>query len=206
VVAVRIIIEGGKAGKRADDEFRESWHEFLKRALPQKYRSPRIIVGGSRQESYKTFKFELKEYPEHFTILLIDSEDAIAEGTRVWQHLADRKDDNMPQPEEATDKQAHLMVRSMECWFLADRDALRRYYQKDFNENALPKNLKIEDIDRHEATDCLDRAAKNTSKKGYHKSNDGFKLIGLIDAGKVRGQSPYADRFFKVLEEKLKPQ
>jgi len=202
MVAVKVVVEGGKAGANADAEFRESWSNLVKRALPG-CRSPKFVAAGGRQDAYKTFLSLLAKHPDNFIILLVDSEDEIATTTSVWQHLSTRQDDIMERPPNVTDDHAHLMVRSMECWFLADRDALKSYFQKHFNENALPNNPNIEEIDRHTAYKSLQNAAKNTTKGTYHKTRDGFKLIGLIDPTKVRNVSSFAARFFEVLEQKL---
>jgi hypothetical protein len=200
VVGVRLVIEGGGAGSEADAELRRNMSAFLKTVLPNS-NSPRIVAAGSRGDAYKTFLLVVKDNPNHFVMLVVDSEDEVSHKHNVWQHLQHR--DNWPKPEGADDEQAHLMVRSMECWFLADKEAVAAYFGKDFNANALPPNPKIEEIHRHAAADGLDKAAKLTSKKGYHKSRDGFKLIGVIDGKKVCAVSCHATEFFRVLKKKL---
>lgn len=200
MVGVRLVIEGGGAGSEADAELRRNMSAFLKTVLPDS-NSPRIVAAGSRNDAYQTFLLVVNDNPDHFVMLLVDSEDEVSDKHNVWQHLQHR--DNWPKPSGADDEQAHLMVRSMECWFLADKDAVAAYFGKDFNVNALPANPKIEEIHRKTAADGLDKAAKQTNKKGYHKSRDGFKLIGEIDGKKVCAVSCHATEFFRVLKKKL---
>lgn len=201
MVGVRLIIEGGGAGSDADGELREGMNKFIKTVLPNA-KSPRIIAAGSRNEAYNSFCAALKNFEDNYIIVLVDSEDAVKPDNTVWQHVLQR--DKWTQPTGTSNEQAHLMVRSMECWFLADKPALEAYFGKDFNANALPKNANIEEIDRHVAATGIDNAAKNTAKKGYHKSRDGFKLIGRIDGNKVCSVSCHAREFFRVLKIKLK--
>lgn len=200
MVGVRLVIEGGKAGEEADAEFRENVHRFIKSVLPRA-NSPRVTAAGSRDEAFKRFKFQCQQHPDHFVLLLVDSEDPVNPVHTAWDHVCHR--DKWSRPNDVSDDQAHLMVRSMECWFLADKQALDSYFGNGFNLNALPATTSIEDIDRHEATDGIDKAAKNTRKSGYHKSRDGFKLIGLIDGNRVQSASVHAKRFFDVLRDKL---
>ncbi len=201
MVSVRLIIEGGGAGRDADAELREGMNRFIKTVLPDS-KSPKIIAAGSRNDAYNDFCAALKNFKDNYIILLVDSEDAVNADNSVWQHVLQR--DTWTQPTGTTNEQAHLMVRSMECWFLADKPALETYFGKSFNVNALPKNANIEEIDRHTAAQAIDNAAKGTAKKGYHKSRDGFKLIGRIDGNKVCSVSCHAKEFFRVLKTKLK--
>lgn len=198
MVAVRVVMEGGGDDRSGKTELRASLSAFIKKALGA-CDMPKIIAAGGRDMAFKTFKSVANENPDEFIILLVDSEDAVTEKDSTWQHL--KKRDNWDRPANAADEQAHMMVRCMEAWFLADRAALSAYFDKGFNENALPKTANIEDIERGEAAAVISRAAKETRKKQYSKS-DGLKILGLIDPAKVQHASCHAKAFLNVLKDK----
>ncbi len=195
---VHIYVEGAAPGISSQNvtKFRLALHSFLERALGDTPR-PSIIPSGSRNQAYKFFRSSLKTDPEVFSILLVDSEDPVADPT-AEAHLKDREKWTVPVG------QAHLMVQCMESWFLADKKALANYYGQGFKEQALPPNPKIEKILRKDVMEGLDAATKASKTKGaYHKTRHGFEILGLIDPKKVANASPFADSLIKTLREKL---
>ena len=86
----------------------------------------------------------------------------------------------------------------MESWFLADPDALASFYGQGFNRGALPANPSIEQVSRQDALDGLDRAARNTGKRGYRKGWDSYDILASLDPVKVRSASPFAERFIQA--------
>ena len=135
-------------------------------------------------------------------MLLVDSEGPVT-APSPWLHLKAR--DNWDRPNGATEEQCHLMVQVMETWFLADREALQSYYGQGFRERGLPpQNRNIEDIDKGDVLDILNRVARGTKKKSYNKGRDSFKILEKLDPAKViqaSGQaSGYAGRLIKALE------
>ena len=46
---------------------------------------------------------------------------------------------------------------------------------------------------------ALDRAARDTSKRGYHKGSHSFEILAKLDAEKVKNASPHAKRFIESL-------
>ena len=129
-------------------------------------------------------------------MLLVDAEEPVNE-TGPWQHLNNR--DGWSRPDGATDDQCHLMVQIMESWFLADGDALKEFYGQGYRQNALPQNPQIERIAKDDVLDGLDRAAQNTSKRGYDKGSHSFEILAKLDAEKVKIASPHAKRFIESL-------
>ena len=129
-------------------------------------------------------------------MLLVDAEEPVNE-TGPWQHLNNR--DGWSRPDGATDDQCHLMVQIMESWFLADQDALKEFYGQGYRQNALPQNTQIERIAKNEVLDGLDRAARETSKRGYDKGSHSFEILAKLDAEKVKIASPHAKRFIDTL-------
>ena len=77
-------------------------------------------------------------------VLLVDAERPVSEATSgrisVLRRMGGRK------PNMATEEQAHLMVQSMEAWFIADKEALGKYYGQGFHVNSLPARQNVEDI------------------------------------------------------------
>ena len=98
--------------------------------------SVKIVRGGGREQTFNRFASAVASGRAGAPVLLlVDSEDPVAPGSSVWQHLHDR--DGWTRPDGAGDDQVFLMVQLMETWFLADRDALRRYFGAQFRENAV---------------------------------------------------------------------
>lgn len=89
----------------------------------------------------------------------------------------------------------------MESWFIADRDALKRYFGGGFRESALPAEEQIERVPKADMLRGLDEAARQTAKRGYRKGELSFELLGRIDPKKVRGASPWAERFLEHLQK-----
>jgi uncharacterized membrane-anchored protein YjiN (DUF445 family) len=89
----------------------------------------------------------------------------------------------------------------MESWFLADHEALSRYYERGFLINSLPGRANIEEILKRDVERALDHATQPTLKGRYHKTRHGFDLLALIDPRKLREASGHARRLFEVLSE-----
>ena len=103
---------------------------------------PSFIACGTRNQAFKDFTNALKRNPEAINILLVDSEDSVKNlspdpnSDMAWIHLKIRDDWNRPDGTEAY--QALIMATSMETWIATDRAALKAFFGKDFQENALP--------------------------------------------------------------------
>ena len=93
------------------------------------------------------------------------------------------------------------MVQIMESWFLADVEALEKYYGQGFRQSALPRNPKIEAVPKQDIIKGLEQATRATRNcQNYNKGKHSFEILALLDPAKVRKQSPYADRFFEELQ------
>ena len=91
----------------------------------------------------------------------------------------------------------------MEAWFLADKDALAKFYGPDFNSNALPGEPNVEEIRKTELGRGLRNATRRCSPKGqYHKGRHSFTLLGRIDPEKVMDSSVHAKRFVEALRDR----
>lgn len=197
VKEIRIYIEGGGDDRDTKRQMRQGFSGFLK-DLVQIVRSKRIkwdiIVCGSRNNAFSSFKNALEDYPDAFNVLLVDSEGTVKQ--RPWAHLKSR--DNWDSP-SVDDTHCYLMVQAMEAWFIADIDALKKFYGKGFRENSIPRNQNVEKIDKDSLEPSLKQATRHTSKGEYQKIQHASKLLGLLDVAQVRKAAPNCDRLFTTL-------
>jgi len=195
-VSVVVFVEGGSQGS-AKNGCRQAFRTFFEKVIRR--RSFRVVASGDRGSAFKDFSLAVRQNPDDYNILLVDSEEAVAAGP--WQHLAARQGDEWHRPAGAGDDQAHLMVQVMESWFLADRRTLADYYGQGFTAGSLPGQQNIELISKRDVFTALQLASKNTKTKGeYHKTRHGFDLLEMIDPNLVRAASVHAERLLAVLE------
>lgn len=163
------------------------------------------IPSGSRRNACEDFLMSIESYPDAFNVLLVDSESPVAENCTPWEHLRSRKEDHpwILETQGIDDDCCHLMVQTMEAWFLADIDALNEFYNGEFKADYLYKRLEdyqsVERVSKYNLTKWLQAAAKKTSKGKYHKTQHAPKLLALFDINKVRRASPSCDRVFTTI-------
>ncbi len=199
MVAVRLYVEGGGDAKRLRSACRRGFRELFRKAGLEGA-VPRIIASGSRQSAYEDFCIALKQDPDTFALLLVDSEAPVLTDSSAWTHLQKQSGDHWSQPSGAKAGHCHLMVQCMENWFLADRKMLSSYFGQGFNDNALPRRKNIEAISKADVLKGLRDASRFTKTKGsYNKGRHSFDILALVDASLVRQASKYADRLFNCL-------
>ncbi|MGL5191982.1 MAG: DUF4276 family protein [Chroococcales cyanobacterium] len=202
VKEIRFYIEGGGDTSNSRSDLRRGFKTFLD-DLVQIARERRIkwnlSVCGSRNEAYRDFENALADHPDAYNILLVDSEGPVTE--EPWQHLKSRDNWDSLGTE---DDQCHLMVQAMEAWFMADLEALSRFYGQRFQASSLPRNPNIEEIPKDSLEPSLKAATRQTQKGEYRKIQHGSLLLQKIDVQKVRGASKQCDRLFQKIEEILK--
>jgi hypothetical protein len=196
-VSIRIYVEGGFEGSTKSN-CRRAFGAFLGKVIPPT--TFRVIASGSRQKVYEDFGTALRQRPGDFVMLLVDSEAVVT--VAAWQHLNQRQDDGWQRPAGATNDQVHLMVQVMEAWFLADQQALARYYGQGFLRNSLPRQRNIEQIDKERVFAALRHASTRTQKGPYHKTRHGFELLEVIDPALVRRASTHAEALLTVLTKR----
>ena len=196
-MTTKIYIEGGGNTERTLKACRAAFSKYCEMVVPAGH-NPRVVACGSRQEAYEDFKKGLNDAKYDRVALLVDSEIAIAKGDTGWKHL--KKSDNWDKPTGAQDDAAHLMVQSMESWFMAHKEHLNDYYGQNFNSNALPQNPAVEEISKQDVCSGLKNATRLTSKGSYDKAKHGFEILSGIDPNKVEKASPFA----RLLHEYLK--
>ena len=198
MVSVKLYVEGGGDGSKLRGECRRGFATFLEKA-GLKRKMPDITASGNRQNAYAQFRARLAKNDGN-ALLLVDSEARVtapATAAQPWQHL--RSSDRWERPAGASNDQCHLMVQTMESWFLADPEALGAYYGQDFRESALPANPNIEQIPKQDVDAGIASATRNAAKGRYSKSKHSFDLLARIDPAKVKSASPYAQRFIDAL-------
>jgi hypothetical protein len=205
VTQIKFHIEGG-AGKSQDAGMREGFRKFfaaLDEAVRTRGNSIRLVLHGSRRKAYDQFCAALKNEPEAYHVLLVDSEDSVVHRGECWRHLHERQPGGWKKPKGAEEAQCQLMVQAIEAWFFADPDNLKEYYGSEFNAGSLPVHQNVEKIPKSEHLDKLQAASRQTKKGPYHKTRHLPDLLGRIDAAKVRERAWHCDRIFVTLSEKL---
>lgn len=191
-----IFVEGGAPGT-VKARCREGFSKFFEKVVPAGCFT--VMASGSRGSAYEDFCLALKENDGHYNVLLVDSEEEVTKAS--WTHLAERRGDGWARPAGAANDQAQLMAQVMESWFLADKDALAKYYGQGFKRKALPGQPNVEQVSKQDVYDGLRNASKATKTKGeYHKTRHGFDLLRVIDPGKVRKAAAHADELLVLME------
>jgi hypothetical protein len=153
-----------------------------------------LVAAGSRPvEDYKN---ALRTHPDAWNYVLKDSEGPFTETLlRTFREISGFK---------ASDAESVFwMVQMMESWFLADRGALKQYYDQHFRENSLPSNPKIEAILKEDVDRGLKLATKNWKKGEYHKREHAPDILSKINPELVKEASPQCRRIFQTLLERL---
>lgn len=197
---IRLYVEGGGHLKATIVRFRTAMGEFL-RSVREKARAKRIgwfiKACGGRRSAYDDFRAAVKSNPEAFNVLLVDAEGPVA-AKRPWEHLKTRPGDQWQNP-GVGDDHCHLMVQTMEAWLIADREKLKEYYGRGFQETALPDNPNVEQIDKDALATALRNATRSTKKGSYHKTRHAPDILQRIRTAEVRAKAAYCDRLFQTL-------
>jgi hypothetical protein len=195
---VLVFIEGGGDTRLQQTTLRRGFATLIRGCLgdsPQ----PQVIVCGGRSQAFRSFSIAVRNEADALSLLLVDSEEAVAEGASPWEHVLRRVGDGWVRPDGVGDDQLFFMAQAMEAWLVADAEALAKFYGKGFRAQDVPVRRNVEEIAKQDLNDALARATRETRAKRYCKS-DGFALIGKISAARVRERSPvHATRFFDRL-------
>lgn len=185
-----LYVEGGGDGRSLLGRFREGWREFLRSAGVDG--RVKIVRGGGRKQTYDRFATAAASAGSGAAaLLLVDSEDPVAAGHTVWQHLAARREDRWVRPDGVSDDQAFLMVQVMETWFLADHDALRAYFGDKFRAKAIRTWPDLESVPKKTVIEALERATA-ACRQSYAKGRVSFELLARIDPARVEAACPHA--------------
>lgn len=194
-MSVRIYVEGGGDQSETIAKCRSGFARFFGQFV-EEGKKPKVIACGSRNAAYRDFCIALRQHKSDAVLLLVDAEDEILH-LDCWKHLKSR--DNWQQPQGAGATTVYLMVRCMETWFLADKEALAAYYGKDFSIDDLPKHTSIESVSKKDVEAGLHRASALTTKGNYHKTRHGFDILASLNPEKVARGSVHAKRLIDFL-------
>ena len=194
VKEIRVYFEG-------DSALRKGFNNFLKSEIDlarQRGFGFNLIAGGSTAETIKDFMIAARTHKDAINIVLIDSDKP--DNGNLIADLKQRESWDIEVGAEIQDYQIHFMVQVMESWFLADRDALKKYYKQGFREGRLPGNQNnVEQISKSDVNDGLKNATRDTRKNKYHKTRHAPALLSGLDVDKVRCNAPSCNRLFHSL-------
>ena len=200
-----IYVEGGGKGSKASDlspKLRNGFMELVCNYLgiSSRDRKFEVFPAGSRVAAKKAYEIAVKQGKD--AILLMDSEELLTSPS-CMEHLTQRPSDKMVWSPHAKPADIHLMVTTMESWFLTDSNALAAYYGQGFNGNKFLKaGASCESIQKPTALEILKTATAKTQKGTYHKGNHPGDLIGKIDPHKIIQASPKAKSFFQEVQSR----
>ena len=194
MVNIKLYVEGAGQTDTQRSICRQAFSEFFDKAGIT--RRPRTIPCGGRASTFDVYQTALENNKNEIVLLLVDSEDAVAEGSTIWDHLKTR--DGWEKPTGADEKRTFLMVCVMETWFLADRDALKQVFGQKFKENSLPNRKDFESIAKALVYKSLANATGGC-KKAYAKGDVSFEVLKAVNPVRVEAACPAAKRLLNYL-------
>ncbi len=199
-MSAKIFVEGGAKGKKARAQIREAFRKLF-RKCDFGGRLPAIAPSGSRNDAFDDFKNAIEVGSKHLPLLLVDSEDPVADIERTWAHLAVR-DPSWTKPTNTNDEHVLLMTTCMETWFVTDREALREFYGNCLDESKLPADTDREQRNRKDLFRALENATKDCLKQ-YGKGDRSFALLQHVEPGRLEGRLPSFSRILRILRRDL---
>ncbi len=206
VKSIAIYIEGGGDTANTKSFLREGYSAFLDsvRELARKKAIRwQLVICGGRSQTYAAFVDAVKQEPEVFNVLLVDSEYPVAISVSPWAHLNNPKQDGWDKPKDVDDLRCQMMVACMEAWFLADLAALKRHFGGNFDAEKLPAANLAESRTKDNIHDALRQATRNTPAREYQKIRDGGKLLKCLEPDVVRTHCKWCNRLFAQLERTI---
>jgi len=197
VKTATIYLEGGGDSNELRRRCREGFRKLFENCAFK--RMPKLVACGGRGNAFDRFCTAHGDGKED-AILLVDSEDPIADVEKTWPHLKLRG--NWDKPDGAQDEQVLLMTTCMETWIVADRAALRSIYKSDLKENQLPPLVDLEGRERHAVQESLQNATKDCKNK-YEKGKRSFEVLAVLTRATLKQHLPSFKRSRRELAEKL---
>ena len=189
VSKVRIHFEG-------DPALREGFSEFFRELTAALGRAPKLIAG--KADPFRVFLLALETHPDALNILLIDSEGP--DDGKLFETICQPRGIDV-----RSEDTVFWMVQCMEAWFLADAEALKKYYRNEFREDVVRGNPNVEEILKEDVFEALKTATKDTSKGRYHKTKHAPSLLKLISPARVRQASRHCRRLFESVPKLAQP-
>ncbi len=150
---------------------------FLRRAVGS---NVDIDVDACRSRDRAIARFGRASSPD--SLLLIDSEGDDLQQLRQTVVYRTR----LPAVSERT----FFMVQLMEAWFLADLEALQKYYGPRFNSRILRNNPQPEAVLKNDVIRRLRDATRDTPKRGYDKTAHAPAILNQLNPTAVYAACP----------------
>ena len=163
-------------------------------------RMPKLISCGSRDTTFSDLRTACKNRQDEYVAMIIDSEEAVSDPEKTWDHLKAR--DGWDRPDKSCDEDVLFMTTCMETWITSDREALKEYYSRYLQESSLPSLSGIEGRNRHKIQEMLKDATRNGSKP-YSKGKASFELVGKPNLDSLMEPLVSFRRMKRILDEKL---
>ena len=206
---VTIFIEGGGDRPDVKRKCREGFRALLERC-GFAGRMPRLVACGSRNEAYDDFRNALAHTSrDDIVMLLVDSEDPVADIDRTWDHLRQRQDDQWETPEGACNEDVLLMTTSMETWIVADLTTLSKHFGRNFRQNALQPldNLEKHSLEKRRRLEVFGKLRDATKdprgRPRYEKGSTSYEVLGKLNPD-VLEQLPSFSRARRILNKRLR--
>jgi hypothetical protein len=198
---VKIFVEGGAQDSNlARMLCRQAFSRFFEADPILKNKRPRTVPCEGRKAAYDAFVTEMRNpTPGYRPLLLVDSEGPVLGQKGVWEHLKFRPGDRWDKPENVADNQAFLMVQVMETWFIADREAMKRFFGTNFKDKAIPTWPDLEDVPKERIYTSIEGATVDCGPKRYAKGKISFDLLATISPARVEETCPHAKKLFAAL-------
>lgn len=202
VRSAKIYVEGGGDEKELKRRCAEGFHKLLERT-GFAGRLPRLVIGGSRNDTFDRFRTAISDGETAYIALLVDSEELVDNVENTWAHVI--KHDGWQKPSGSVDEDVLLMTTCMETWIVADPVAISNHFaqhdRKNLTLSGLPKT-NLESRHPHDIQDALVAATKNC-KAPYAKGKRSFEVLAKLDPEKLKSQLPSFARVVRILDDKL---
>ncbi len=205
---VTIFLEGGGDNEIQKTQCRKGFQQLFERAGFTRPKTPALVACGGRHQAFNKFRAALAADQEAYLILLVDSEDPVAnpgespDADAVWKHL--KKRDGWERPANTNNDQAQLMTTCMETWVMADQAALKKFFGSALQVSALLPLLNLEARGRHEVQDKLEHATRNCGKdRSYAKGKKSFAVLAALNPPVLQQHLPHFRRLIATLNRHL---
>ena len=205
---ITIFLEGGGDTEIQKAQCRKGFQQLFERAGFTRPKSPALVACGGRQQAFNKFKTAMVANQNAYLILLVDSEDPVAnadespDADAAWKHLKNR--DGWERPARAAHDQAQLMATCMETWIMADQVAVKIFFGSALQVSALLPLLNLEARDRHEVQQALEHATRNCGKdRRYAKGKKSFAVLATLRPAPLHKNLPHFRRLIVTLERHL---
>ncbi len=182
MTSIRLYFEGDPRLKPGFSQFLKEVHQLGRQ---NRCELKLVATGGTPVQDYMAGR---RSNPEAWNVLLLDSEGPL---TLDLPHKKGLR--------EVDKGSVFWMAQLMESWLLADIQALKGYYGRNFNSEAIPKNPDVEGIPKKQVLDALKKATKHTQKGEYHKTAHAPEILASAKPSLVREGAKECARMFSSL-------